>query len=283
MRFQFRSSSLLLIGAWDALKQAGHRASTTGAAAVLQIGSNSRSATAPVRPHGSCGRQGLGPMAAGFAEAIQAPLAGIDEPSAAVIGDAFAQAPDLLDRPLGAARCQIHETYIIAQTRSSMIIVDQHAAHERLVYERMKRMLADGGVTRQGLLIPEIVEVSEDEAEALAERSEELAELGLVLERFGPKAVAVRETPALLGQTDVKGLVRDLLLKSCVRRAAGAQGGSSSVRHNGLPAACVLGGASRQTMNAAEWRHPVCRSVQPRPPDACGAATQRHRAAFRPR
>lgn len=214
---RFRNSAAvrsLLIGALGhALKQAGHRASTAGAAAVLEITErNTPSATSPrfAASRRVAAGQGLGPMSAGFAEAIQAPLAGIDEPSAAVVGDAFAQAPELLDRPLGAARCQINETYIIAQTRSSMIIVDQHAAHERLVYERMKRMLADGGVTRQGLLIPEIVEVSEDEAEALAERSEELAELGLVLERFGPKAVAVRETPALLGQTDVKGLVRDL-------------------------------------------------------------------------
>src|SRR5690606_3279670 len=86
----------------------------------------------------------------------------------------------------------------------------QHAAHERLVYERMKAMLADGGVARQGLLIPEIVEVGEDEAAALAEYADELSDLGLVLERFGPNAVVVRETPALLGQTDVQGLVRDL-------------------------------------------------------------------------
>src|SRR5690606_35563385 len=100
--------------------------------------------------------------------------------------------------------------YIIAQTRSSMVIDDQHAAHERLVYERMKAMLANGGVARQGLLIPEIVDVGEDEAEALAEHANELAELGLVLERFGSGAVAVRETPALLGQADVQGLVRDL-------------------------------------------------------------------------
>jgi len=205
----------LLIGALGhALKQAGHRASTTGASAVLEIAErNSRFAAASTvafRQGTTAGHNFDRQRTAGFAEAYQAPLAGIDEPSAAVVGDALDQTSDLLDRPLGAARCQIHETYIIAQTRNSMIIVDQHAAHERLVYERMKRMLADGGVVRQGLLIPEIVELSEDEAEALAERADELAELGLVLERFGPKTVAVRETPALLGQTDVKGLVRDL-------------------------------------------------------------------------
>jgi DNA mismatch repair protein MutL len=141
---------------------------------------------------------------------MQAPLAGIDQPSADASGDAMPAAPEQIDQPLGAARCQIHETYIIAQTRTSMVIVDQHAAHERLVYERMKAMLAGGGVARQGLLIPEIIDVGPDEADALHEHATELAELGLVLERFGPGAVAVRETPALLGHTDVHGLVRDL-------------------------------------------------------------------------
>jgi DNA mismatch repair protein MutL len=90
------------------------------------------------------------------------------------------------------------------------VIVDQHAAHERLVYERMKAMLANGGVARQGLLIPAIVEVGDDAAQALAERETELGELGLVVEPFGFGAVAVREVPALLGDTDVEGLVRDL-------------------------------------------------------------------------
>ena len=117
---------------------------------------------------------------------------------------------DLLDRPLGAARTQLHETYIVAQTRSSVVIVDQHAAHERLVYERLKAALANGGVARQVLLIPEIVELDADEAGALADAAAALATLGLVLEPFGPGAVMVREVPALLGDTDVKGLVRDL-------------------------------------------------------------------------
>ncbi len=117
---------------------------------------------------------------------------------------------DLLDRPLGAARAQLHETYIVAQTRSSVVIVDQHAAHERLVYERVKGSIANGGVARQVLLIPEIVELDADEAAALVEAGESLATLGLVVEAFGPGAVMVREVPALLGDTDVKGLVRDL-------------------------------------------------------------------------
>ncbi|MBM3570961.1 MAG: DNA mismatch repair protein MutL, partial [Alphaproteobacteria bacterium] len=112
--------------------------------------------------------------------------------------------------PLGAARAQLHETYIVAQTADGIVIVDQHAAHERLVYERMKQALANGGVKRQALLIPEVVELDERAAERLAKRADDFAELGLALERFGPSAVVVREVPALLGATDVQGLVRDL-------------------------------------------------------------------------
>ena len=98
----------------------------------------------------------------------------------------------------------------MAQTRSSVVIVDQHAAHERLVYERLKAALANGGVARQGLLIPQIVELDADEAAALAEAAPQLEKLGLVVEAFGAGAVMVREVPALLGETDVEGLVRDL-------------------------------------------------------------------------
>jgi len=147
---------------------------------------------------------------------MQAPLAGLDAISADTSAVTQPPAPDLLDRPLGAARAQLHETYIVAQTATSVIIVDQHAAHERLVYERMKAMLANGGVRRQVLLIPEIVEVGEAEAAALAEQADELAELGLVLEAFGAGAIAVREVPALLGDADVQGLVRDLAADTLV-------------------------------------------------------------------
>src|SRR5262249_36590785 len=112
--------------------------------------------------------------------------------------------------PLGAAVGQLHETYVVAQTETGIVIVDQHAAHERLVYERMKQAIASTGVARQILLLPEIVELDEDAVGRLAARGAELAELGLVLEGFGPGAVVVRETPAMLGEIDVKGLVRDL-------------------------------------------------------------------------
>jgi len=119
-------------------------------------------------------------------------------------------AADLLDRPLGAARTQIHETYIVSQTRSGLIVVDQHAAHERIVYERLKASLDANGVQRQILLIPDIVEMDEATVERLVARADELAKFGLVVESFGPGAVAVRETPSLLGRTDAAGLLRDL-------------------------------------------------------------------------
>jgi DNA mismatch repair protein MutL len=124
----------------------------------------------------------------------------------------FEQAPsaDWLDRPLGAARTQIHETYIVSQTRDGLIVVDQHAAHERIVYEKLKASLARNGVQRQILLIPEIVEMDEATVEKLVARADELASFGLAIESFGPGAVAVRETPSLLGKTNAASLLRDL-------------------------------------------------------------------------
>lgn len=114
------------------------------------------------------------------------------------------------DYPLGVARGQLHATYIISQTRDGIVIVDQHAAHERLVHERLKVALESGRVASQGLLIPEVVELDEAAAARLLDRSHELAELGLIIEGFGPATIVVRETPALLGEIDVKGLILDL-------------------------------------------------------------------------
>ncbi|MFW6413412.1 MAG: DNA mismatch repair protein MutL, partial [Oceanicaulis sp.] len=111
---------------------------------------------------------------------------------------------------LGVARAQVHATYVIAQTEDGLVIVDQHAAHERLVYERMKAQLKETGVARQALLVPEIVDLDEAEARRVLDRAGELAELGLVIEPFGGGAVCVRETPALLKRLDVQGLIRDL-------------------------------------------------------------------------
>jgi DNA mismatch repair protein MutL len=134
-------------------------------------------------------------------------LAGLDAPSAQVQN----ADPAALDaHPLGAARAQVHETYIVAQTADGIVIVDQHAAHERLVYERMKVALEGGNVARQILLLPEVVELDEGAIHRLAPRLPELAELGLLVEPFGPGAVVVREVPALLGEVDVRGLLRDL-------------------------------------------------------------------------
>ncbi len=111
---------------------------------------------------------------------------------------------------LGAAVAQLHGTFIVAQTEDSVVIVDQHAAHERIVYEGMKKALAEGGVKRQILLIPDVVEMEDALAERLAARAGEFEELGLLLEPFGTGAVLVREVPALLGQADIKPLLRDL-------------------------------------------------------------------------
>ncbi len=143
-----------------------------------------------------------------FAERAQ-PGFDVGAPSADVRFEAT-PAPDLLDRPLGAARTQIHENYIVAQTRDGLIVVDQHAAHERIVYERLKASLAENGVQRQMLLIPEIVELDEATVEKLLARADELGQFGLAIESFGPGAVAVRETPSLLGKTNAAGLLRDL-------------------------------------------------------------------------
>jgi DNA mismatch repair protein MutL len=197
-----------------ALEAAGHKASTAGGLqAISALARSTGVAWAANSNHGGAASSQRNGTARGFAEGAvdwQAPIEGLDAPSASSAAAAEPVAAELLDRPLGAARAQLHETYIVAQTRDSMVIVDQHAAHERLVYERIKGAMANGGVARQVLLIPEIVELDADEAAALAEAAGALEKLGLVLEPFGAGAVMVREVPALLGDTDVKGLVRDL-------------------------------------------------------------------------
>ncbi len=214
----------------QALEAAGHRASATGgASAVEALARAVHAAPSPHRPQSFTPRPG--PFARGFAEEWQAPLAPFAAPSADARAAAGPPPADLLDRPLGAARAQLHETYIVAQTRSSVVIVDQHAAHERLVYERMKAALANGGVARQALLIPAVVELDPDEAAALAAAAPQLLTLGLALEAFGPGAVMVREVPALLGDTDVAGLVRDLA------REAGGENGSRLLEER-LAAVC---------------------------------------------
>jgi DNA mismatch repair protein MutL len=123
---------------------------------------------------------------------------------------ATAPIPDRAAHPLGVARGQVAATYIVAEAEDGLILVDQHAAHERLVLERMRRALGNGGVARQALLLPEVIELDEPACDRLEARAGELAEMGLELERFGPRATLVRAVPALLGQSDVRGLVTDL-------------------------------------------------------------------------
>ena len=221
---RFRDPGLvrgLIIGALrHALAAAGHRASTTVASAALggfRPGGGGGWTPAPSAAGFSAWRSGG--WSSGMAAAAAAVLPGLEQISARAEvtwdapGDGEGEpAPvfDPVDFPLGAARAQLHETYIVAQTRDGMVIVDQHAAHERLVYERMKAEMADGGVARQALLLPEVVELDPAEAERVAGKAEELAALGLLIEPFGTGAILVREVPALLGETDAAGLVRDI-------------------------------------------------------------------------
>src|SRR5215470_10909067 len=198
----------------DALARDGQRAATTGGSATI---ATFRPATAPRRgpydwrrsPARPVGFAPIHAAAAGFAEAAQAAF-DVGDPAADAAVTTFEPAADQIDRPLGAARAQVHETYIVAQTRDGLVIVDQHAAHERIVYERMKAAIEKSGVARQILLIPEIVELEEADAARLASRANELARFGLVIETFGPGAVAVREVPSMLGEVDVRALIGDL-------------------------------------------------------------------------
>ena len=223
---RFRDPNLvrgLIVGALrHALAGAGHRASTTVASQALggfRPGGPSAAGFSawgaggwtPSPAAAALSLPGLGqvsarvePAQASFAHAAEAAVAFVqDAPQAETVVD-----PTLY--PLGAARAQVHETYIVAQTRDGVVIVDQHAAHERLVYERMKAEMEAGGVARQTLLLPEVVDLDPAEAQRVADKAEELAALGLVIEPFGPGAILVRETPALLGETDVGGLIRDI-------------------------------------------------------------------------
>jgi len=204
-----------------ALGEAGHRASATVATRTLDAirtqsslfgGSTYRPAMPPAGgwdwQQSPAAPYGLSSPPQGFAESGQSdyslpPMADIRT------GPEEAETA-LVSHPLGAARTQLHDTYIVAQTQDGIVIVDQHAAHERLVYERLKRERAERGIARQMLLIPAIVELDPVEAARLLDKAAVLAELGLVIESFGPGAVAVAEVPAALIHADVSGLVHDL-------------------------------------------------------------------------
>ena len=232
---RFRDAALvrgLIVGALShALAGAGHRASTTTAASALgairphynpQYGLRAWGAAEESIAPGDfampSGRVEAFPLLQGEGVAEGDGWGGRGSPHPSSLRDdtlpaargGITEAEDAQYFPLGAARAQIHETYIVAQTEDGIVIVDQHAAHERLVYERMKQALANGGVRRQALLIPEVVELDPSEAEALSARAEELSQLGLVIEPFGPGALLVRETPAMLGHIDATSLLKDL-------------------------------------------------------------------------
>jgi DNA mismatch repair protein MutL len=213
---RFRDAGIvrgLIVGALrTALAAAGHRASTTVSDAALGAFRPHTGYSSPL-PMGGGG--GVSSLPRGLAEAaaqfMAPPLStAFGAPSARTEAPADSANGNDTHYPLGVARAQLHETYIVAQTDQGVVIVDQHAAHERLLHERLKDQLQADGVKRQALLLPEVVEVGEDGARRLAGRAAELAEMGLVLEPFGLGAVVVRETPAVLGEVDIQGLVRDL-------------------------------------------------------------------------
>ncbi len=204
---RFRDAGIvrgLIVGALrTALSAAGHRASTTVADAALGAFRPHTGYSTPLPMgggHGSAIPRGLAEAAMQFMSPFAPPSARVEQQTEAN-GHHY---------PLGVARAQVHETYIVAQTDEGVVIVDQHAAHERLLHEKLKNQLEAEGVKRQALLLPEVVEIGEDGARRLTQRAAELTEMGLVLEPFGLGAVVVREMPALLGEADIQGLVRDL-------------------------------------------------------------------------
>jgi DNA mismatch repair protein MutL len=225
---RFRNAGLVRALIVHALKTAlvreATRAATTGGAATIAAFRGSPlpgRAAATWRDRATSGRDvgaAFAPLHGGFAAptqsafAVGAPAADLRNDSNGVVARSEEQSGDgtLLDHPLGAARAQVHDTYIVAQTQDGLVVVDQHAAHERIVYERLKEAIAKAGVPRQILLIPEIVELDEADVERLVSHADELSGYGLVIEAFGPGAVALRETPALLGEINGASLIRDL-------------------------------------------------------------------------
>jgi DNA mismatch repair protein MutL len=227
---RFRDPGLvrgLIVGAIrEALNNAGVRAATSGAAAMMgafRPGPATYGHPGPANGHRAFNPGFRAATSAGF-DALRSPhrpLDGFAEPAQASFdagplasadsrGGHGEVAEELLQAQLGAARAQVHENYIVAQTQDSLIIVDQHAAHERLVYEALKQALHSRPVPAQMLLLPEIIDLPEDDASRIAAHADMLKKFGLGVERFGPGAVAVRETPSMLGETNVAALIRDL-------------------------------------------------------------------------
>ena len=163
-----------------------------------------------------------------------------EHPQAAFENSAGPEPGQPAEEPLGTARAQLHKTYIVSETADGIVLVDQHAAHERIVYEKLKAALAGGRIARQLLLIPEVVEMAEEDAGLLLEYSDRLADSGLVVESFGIGAVVVREAPALLGQCDLQSLVRDL-----AHELAGSLGNGVEARLHTICATMACHGSVR--------------------------------------
>ncbi|MEM7620311.1 MAG: DNA mismatch repair endonuclease MutL [Pseudomonadota bacterium] len=201
----------LIVGALrEALQDAGHQATNTLTQDALHYAqSNTHPMPSAIHSSRAQSHYSSSPYS-GFSEDNQTRLSGFHEPSGDSSANDTDQDQQALYLPLGAARAQLHQNYIISQTEEAILIIDQHAAHERIVYEKMKQQLEHGGVSRQMLLMPEVIDLTQKEAEAILERRQDLEDLGLVVEAFGENAVLVRETPSLLGQADVQGVVKDL-------------------------------------------------------------------------
>jgi len=199
---------LIISAIRHALAGAGHRASTTVADATL--GAIQPAPTSP-RPY-QMDRPSFSARAMTFQAQAPAAMPGFNEPTARFEPEPPAETNAVQTaQPLGAARAQVHENYIIAQTETGVVIVDQHAAHERLVYEKLKAQMAESGVAAQALLIPEIIDLSDSDRATVLGAADTLAKLGLTIEPFGGTSVAVRETPAILGEINAEALLRDIL------------------------------------------------------------------------
>jgi len=211
---RFRDSGLvrglLVSGIRHALVKAGHRSSLSDSSAgpIFSAGSY-RSSLGTYRPSNLAIQSAFAAQSPQPHSGLSDHIPGLSLPPSAPTQDHPTE-ETFTDYPLGAARAQIKDTYIVAETPNGMVLVDQHAAHERLVMERMKTAMAERSVRSQPLLLPEVVDLGESRASLLAEHLDELAGFGLVLEPFGPGAVTVREVPALLGDADVQSLVRAL-------------------------------------------------------------------------
>ena len=278
----------LIVGAIKQhLNEALHRASTTGGSAtILAMRPPQAYRGASYSPRWDWRAS---PAAPRFAEGAQASFAQGSFAEVAPSAPAPAASPSERDlaAPLGAARAQLHENYIIAQTRDGVVIVDQHAAHERIVYERLKRERERGLIERQTLLTPLIVDLDPEAAALIDAHAEELAALGLIVEGFGPGAMMVREAPAAIAQGDLArpGARSRRRPRGRGRRADLGAAARPAARNLRLPSFGAFGAAAQargdERAPAHDGGDAGRRPMQPWPPDLCGTQARRHRAAVR--